>query len=106
MHKQRLDQLESYLSILNIKAQRKKKILQGLLELWKSTKLLTKGSVSSGATLALSREDILHRTRDIQRAVVDDMRKEPDTALAQVRFFFVLLQRIKNIAHRIVITVN
>jgi hypothetical protein len=42
MHMQRVDQLAAYLDELNFKAIRKRKILQGLIQMWQSTKLLRK----------------------------------------------------------------
>lgn len=41
IHTQRLTQLSQYLDLLNVKAAKKKKILQSLLSLWQSAKLAT-----------------------------------------------------------------
>jgi hypothetical protein len=84
MHRQRLDQVTAYLDVLNQRAVKKKKLLQALLSLWESTKILLKGrgkdrerqgerEKGEREKVLISEDEIVEQTKSIQNLLLKDM---------------------------------
>lgn len=93
IHKQRVDQLAQFINILNTHASKRQKLLRGLMNLWAAANQSAGGD---GSSRPRARGDILLRTRDIQRTLLEDMQSAQDTQTKQVlalshiaRFIFV-----------------
>jgi len=93
MQKQRVDQAAAYLEHMNGKAIKRRKVLEALLHLWESAKLLSHAprphAFGASSTIPpgespLSVEDIIRRTRDLQRHLFEDMQATPSTHVQQL----------------------
>jgi hypothetical protein len=107
MFRQRVEQAAQYLEACNSKAQRKRKLLEAALQLWQATKELGMSpskrkreglteaaamviETTSGASVDVpllrgqGPTELYQRAKDLQRAVLEDIRAPPSAPLQQV----------------------
>ena len=89
IEKQRIDSAAAYLDYLNGLCGRRKKFLTASLSLLESLKILIPGAkvtrqATSESMIALSAEEIHHRTSDLQTMIRHDLMERPSETINQV----------------------
>ena len=91
VHKQRVDQVAEYLTFLNKKAMRRRKLLEASLYLSTAARRLGPGPHPHVPALMKDREDldlppseIYRRAHELQYDIKEDMRKTPDSSVIQM----------------------
>lgn len=98
---QRIEHVTAFLESLNVKAQKKKHILQTLLSLWQSAKVVTSSVAENAATVSKQKQrevsmpisEIFTQTKSIQAVLLKDMQASPNTRIAQLEAKTELLKK-------------